>query len=125
MHLITYFSQCAAPVSCLNLIHAPFFLGGTSLDPNGSNLRIRAIFSVSQFSVVTARILMGMMHVLALSFPAHHTNSHIKTRAWRYLTNLLIRARWFSTKVGMWPITSATKRTIVSPSSLTEEARYV
>jgi hypothetical protein len=45
----TYFSQCAALVTGLILIHAPFFLGGTSLDPNGSNLRIRAIFSVSQF----------------------------------------------------------------------------
>jgi hypothetical protein len=52
---------------------------------------------------------------LAPSSPAHHIPQHIKTRGWRYLTNLPIRARWCSTKVEMWPITSATKRTMASP----------
>ncbi len=42
--LITYFPQCAASVFGLNLIRAPFFLGGINAVLTGQNLRVLAVF---------------------------------------------------------------------------------
>jgi hypothetical protein len=53
--------------------------------------------------------------LLALPSPAHHILHHIKTRSWRYLTNLLIRSKVvFHVSGDVAVPTTATKRTLAS-----------